>query len=526
MAQSHRDRLSAIDASFLHQERRASHMHIGGVVLMEGPPPSREEFARHIESRLHLVPRYRQKLAFPRFEMGRPFWVDDPRFNIDYHVRHTALPSPGSLEQLRGIAGRIFSQRLDRSKPLWEIWLVQGLEDGSFALVSKTHHALVDGVSGVDIATVLFDLAPTPPEQDEAAEKWAPAQEPSQAELVAEGIKAIVKTPGRLAGEAAKAIRDPASTVDAAREALEGIGEIAWAGLNPAPDVPLNVPIGPHRRVFWLQCELADFKAIKDGLGGTVNDAFLAVVAGGLGRWLRSRGVRTEGLELRGLVPVSIRARDEHHDLGNRIAALRGPLPVYAKDPVERLRIVREAMKGIKESKQALGAEVISGLEDFAPPTLLAQASRLNFSTRLFNLIITNVPGPQFPLYMMGREMREIVPVAFLPENHALAIAAMSYNGKLDFGLLADYDAIADIERLAEFFEESLQELLKAAKKPARKGKARKAGQTGKRKAAPRKPSGAKAAASKNGGATRASNGAKRQAMRGKAQRPRLIGGD
>ena len=340
MAQHHRDRLSAIDASFLHQERRSSHMHVGAIVLMEGPVPTREEFTRHIESRLHLVPRYRQKLAFPRFERGRPFWVDDPRFNIDYHVRHTALPSPGSMEQLRGIAGRIFSQRLDRSKPLWEIWLVQGLANGGFALVSKTHHALVDGVSGVDIATVLFDLSPDQPPREELP-PWVPEQEPSQAELVAEGIKDLLRAPGMIAGEAAKVVRDPSATVERAREAVEGVSEIAWAGLNPAPDVPLNVPIGPHRRIFWQQCELADFKAIKDGLGGTVNDAFLAVVAGGLGKWLRTRGVRTEGLELRGLIPVSIRATDEHHALGNRIAALRGPLPVYAKDPVERLRIVR-----------------------------------------------------------------------------------------------------------------------------------------------------------------------------------------
>ena len=505
MAQSHRDRLSAIDASFLHQEKRSSHMHVGAIVLMEGPVPSREEFTRHIESRLHLVPRYRQKLAFPRFEMGRPFWVDDPRFNIDYHVRHTALPAPGSMEQLRGIAGRIFSQRLDRSKPLWELWLVQGLANGGFALVSKTHHALVDGISGVDIATVLFDLSPTPPQQPDP-EPWVPEQEPSQAELVAEGIKDLMRAPGMVAGEAAKALRDPAATVERAREAAEGVGEVAWAGLNPAPDVPLNVEIGPHRRIVWLQCELADFKAVKDQLGGTVNDAFLAVVAGGLGKWLRTRGVRTEGLELRGLVPVSIRAKDEHHALGNRIAAVRGPLPVYAQDPVERLRIVRQSMKDVKESKLALGAEVISGLEDFAPPTLLAQASRLNFSTRLFNLLVTNVPGPQFPLYMMGREMQEIVPVAFLPENHALAIAAMSYNGKLDFGLLADYDAIPDLERMAEFFEESLEELLKSA----RKG---------------RKPR-AKAKAASSNGASSNGKGAKRSAIRGKAQRPRLIDSD
>ncbi len=280
---------------------------------------------------------------------------------------------------------------------------------------------------------------------------------------MAEGIKGLVRAPGRLAGEALKVAREPGAATGVHGRRWRDVGEVAWAGLNPAPDVPLNVPIGPHRRLFWAQTDLADFKAVKNGLGGTVNDAFLAVVAGGLGRWLRSRGVRTEGLELRGLVPVSIRTEDEHHNLGNRIAALRGPLPVYAQDPVERLRIVREAMQGIKESKQALGAEVISGLEDFAPPTLLAQASRLNFSTRLFNLIVTNVPGPQFPLYLMGREMLEIVPVAFLPEDHALAIAAMSYNGKLDFGLLGDYDAMPDLEELAGFLEESLAELVSAA---------------------------------------------------------------
>ena len=440
-------------------------MHVGAIVILEGPPPSREEFTEHIESRLHLVPRYRQKLSFPRFEMGRPFWVDDPRFLIDYHVRHTALPSPGSIEQLRGLAGRIFSQRLDRSKPLWEIWLAQGLEDGRVALISKTHHALVDGVSGVDIATVLFDLTPAPGEVPPEEDAWAPAPEPSQAELVAEGIKGVIRTPARLAGETARAVQSPGRTLARAREALEGVSEVAWAGMNPAPDVPLNVPIGPHRRVYWLQSELADFKAVKDGLGGTVNDAFLAVVAGGLGRWLRARGVRTEGLELRGLVPVSIRTDDEHGALGNRIAALRGPLPVYAEDPVERLKIVREAMQGIKDSKQALGAEVISGLEDFAPPTLLAMASRLNFSTRLFNLIVTNVPGPQFPLYLMGREMLELVPVAFLPDRHALAIAAMSYNGKLDFGLLGDYDAMPDIDELAGCLVESLDELVAAARR-------------------------------------------------------------
>jgi WS/DGAT/MGAT family acyltransferase len=466
--QAHRDRLTAIDASFLHQEKQASHMHVGALITFEGPPPSREDFIGHIEPQLSLIPRYRQRLAFPPFELGRPFWVDDPSFNLHYHVRHTALPRPGSDEQLRELTGRIFSQRLDRSKPLWELWIVQGLERNRFALISKTHHALVDGVSGVDIATVLFDLSPVPsdpPPQD----GWTPAPEPSDAELAAEGIKGIVRTPIEVAGRALGALSNPGRSAEQVREAAEGIGEILWAGLNPAPDVPLNVPIGPHRRVWWVESRLSDFKAIKDVLGGTVNDVVLTVVSGALGRWLRGRGVRTEGLELRALVPVSIRSEDERGSLGNRIAAMRGPLPVYADDPLERLRIVRASMGHLKESKQALGAEVIAGLTGFAPPTLLAQASRLNFSTRLFNLIVTNVPGPQFPLYILGREMESIVPIAFLPENHAMAVAIMSYNGKVHFGLLADYDAMKDLERFGGHLEDCLAELLTAAKKADRK---------------------------------------------------------
>ena len=467
MATGHKDRLSAVDASFLAQEGRSSHMHVGAVLMFEGPPPAYDELIAHVDSRLHLVPRYRQKLAFPRLEMGRPMWIDDPRLNIEYHVRHTALPAPGSIDELRLLAGRIFSQRLDRSKPLWEVWLVQGMNDHRFALITKTHHAMVDGISGVDLATVLFDLGPVP-QTVESAEPWRPRPEPSQAELMADGVKGLVKFPFELAERALGALRHPGEALREAREAAEGVGEIVWAGLNPAPETPLNVPIGPHRRVRWVQGRLDDYKEIKNALGGTVNDVVLAVVTGALRRWLRLRGVRTEGLELRALVPVSIRTEHERGALGNRIAAMRGPLPVYCEDPVSCLERVRESMQGLKESKQALGAEVIAGLEDFAPPTLLAQASRLNFSTRLFNVIVTNVPGPQFALYLVGRELQELVPIAFLPEDHALAVAIMSYNGRLDFGLLADYDAMTDLDDFALFLEDSLVALLEEARRRGR----------------------------------------------------------
>ena len=259
------------------------------------------------------------------------------------------------------------------------------------------------------------------------------------------------------------AVRSPEVAARKVVEALEGVGEVAGALADPAPDVPLNPSIGPHRRYTWARSELATFKQIKDTFGGTVNDVVLAVVTGALRKWLDRRGIRTEGLELRALVPVSVRAEDERGQLGNKLAAMRGPLPVYVEDPVRRLRVVSEQMEGLKRSKQALGAEVIARFNDFAPPTLLAQAARLNFSTRLFNLIVTNVPGPQIPLYVLGRELEEVFPVAFLPENHALAVAIMSYNGRICFGLLADYDSMEDVEIISAGLEESLDELEQAA---------------------------------------------------------------
>jgi len=462
--QRHLDRLTAVDASFLHQEGPHSHMHIGGLTILEGPPPAMEEVLEQIRQRLHLVPRYRHKLAFTALDSGRPVWVDDPSFNLEYHVRHSALPTPGDWDQLRNLTARIFSQGLDRSKPLWEMWFIEGLQDDRFAMISKSHHSLVDGIAGVDLATVLFDVSPSPPPIRHSGRAWQPHPEPGTAELLAAGLRGALRAGIGLAEGAVDALTHPDRAVSRAREAAEGIGEIVWAGLNPAPETPLNVPIGPHRRFVAVGSRLEDFKAVKNAFGGTVNDVVLAVVAGALRSFLIARGVRTEGVELRALVPVSVRAMDEHHEGGNRIVVMRGPLPVYIDDPVERLRFVSHAMDGLKESKQALGAEVISGAQNFAPPTILAQASRLNFSTRLFNLIVTNVPGPQFPLYVLGREMLEVYPVAFLPEHHALAIAIMSYNGEMNFGLLGDFDALPEIDSIGEAIAKELATLLSLAR--------------------------------------------------------------
>lgn len=463
MTQSHLDRLSSTDASFLHQEGQASHMHIGAVLIFEGPPPGFEDFLDHVRGRLHLVPRYRQKLANPPLETGRPLWVDDPTFNLEYHVRHTALPTPGTEAQLLRLAARIASQQLDRSKPLWEMWLVEGLEDGRFALLSKTHHSLVDGVSGVDLATVLFDLEPTPAPPPAELEPWQPKPEPSSADLAVAGVRGMIGVAAGIVTRGLTAATNPTGALERARDAAEGLGEIAWAMLNPAPDTPLNVEIGPHRRYAVVRQELADYKKVKDALGGTVNDVVLTVVSGALAKWLRSRGIRTEGLELRALVPVSVRRHDDRGTLGNKLTVMRAPLPVYISDPVARLKFVKKAMDGLKESKQAVGAATLSAVNEMAPPTILAQASRLNFSTRLFNLIVTNIPGPQFPLYVLGRQIKDLFPVAFLPRDHALAVAIMSYNGGLDYGLLADFDALPDIDVIAEGIQETLDELLLAA---------------------------------------------------------------
>jgi WS/DGAT/MGAT family acyltransferase len=485
--QRHLDRLSSIDASFLHQEGPTSHMHIGGVLVFEGPPPAFTDYLDHVRGRLHLVPRYRQKLSTPPLETGRPLWVDDPDFKLEYHVRHTALPSPGSEEQLFLLAGRIASQPLDRSKPLWENWIVEGLEGDRFALISKTHHALVDGVSGVDLASVLLDLDPAGMEPAEGLEPWQPKPEPSGAELVFAGVRGMAGAAAGLATRAVAAATRPATSFGVLRDAAEGVGEIVWAGLNPAPETPLNVEIGPHRRFAVVRHQLDDYKTVKNAFGGTVNDVVLTVVSGALARWLRSRGVRTEGLEMRALVPVSVRTEDHRGSLGNQLTVMRGPLPVYIRDPVARLRFVRRAMDGLKESKQAVGAATLAAVNNLAPPTILAQASRLNFSTRLFNLLVTNIPGPQFPLYVLGRRLEDLFPLAFLPKNHGLAVAIMSYDGGIDYGLLADYDALPDIPVIADGIDASLRELLEAASRERQ---------------APKRTSNERGAGARNGGPT------------------------
>jgi len=477
------DRLTAIDAQFLTNENENSHMHIGAVMIFEGDPPSYDEFKAHIASRLDFVPRYRQKLVYPPYGTGRPLWADDPDFNLNYHLRHTALPGAGDERALKILASRLFSQSLDRAKPLWEMYLVEDLDDDRFAIIIKSHHAMIDGISGVDIGTVIFDVTPDAepivPKQD-----WKPAALPSNMSLLERGAKELATEPIKLGEKAIGALRSPSGLVGRVGESAEGLAEVARALADSAPDVPLNVPIGPHRRITWTSAPLDEFKRIKDVFGTTVNDVVLAIAAGSIRKWLVEREVDTDGLELRAMVPVSVRSDDERGQLGNKLATMRAPLPVYEPDPVARLEIVSASMDGLKQSKQALGAEVIARLNDFAPPTLLAQAARLTFSTRLFNLLVTNVPGPQIPLYVLGRKLERPFPVAFLAKNHGLAIGVMSYSGQVNIGLIGDFDALPDIGQVRRGLNESLAELSAAAdevensiapEKPKKRRTARKA---------------------------------------------------
>jgi diacylglycerol O-acyltransferase / wax synthase len=458
------DRLTGLDASFLHLEDEAAHMHVAAVMTFAGSPPDIDELAEGIESRLHLVPRYRQRLAFVPLGQGRPRWVDDPHFNLRYHVRHTALPEPGTEDQLKRLAGRVFSQRLDRDKPLWEMWVVEGLGGGDrFAVLSKTHHALVDGVSGIDIMSVLFDTQPEPAAPAPEGKRWLPAPTPSRAQLLGEALVERITVPAEVVRGARALFRGPRRIASAAMGSLAGVGAMARVGFSPAPRTLYNERIGPHRRFTWVRMQLSDVKAIKNGLGGTVNDVMLATVTGALGRHMRRRGVDTDGLELRAMVPVSVRSEEARGALGNQVAAMMAPLPVGLQDPVSRMERISEAMAHLKSGGQAVGAQVLTELTGFAPPNIMSQAARVVARQRMFNLVVTNVPGPQFPLYMAGRELKDLFPMVPLAPNQALGIAIMSYNGTINFGLVGDYDLMSDIDDLADDLHASLGELADAA---------------------------------------------------------------
>jgi diacylglycerol O-acyltransferase / wax synthase len=466
MPQGHLERLTAFDTSFLANEKANGHMAIGAVLMFEGPPPDHEDFLTHICSRVHMLPRLRQRLAYPPLQLGTPFWIDHPEFDIHDHVRWIRLPEPGTERQFEELVGELLAPPLDRSKPLWQLNVVEGFDDDRFAIVYKTHHAMADGISAVDIGMLLFDVEPRS-EPDRTEVDWKPGATPSGGALLGRAFHGIAASLRRCGAWLRRAFDNPSRAARRAGDGLIGLWEVTWNLARPAPKVPFNRPIGPERSFFWATFDLADFKRVKNALGGTVNDVSLTVASGAIRRWLQDRDVEVDGLELKALVPVSIRTENEHGELGNKLTAMRGPLPVGIGDPAKRLRFVSDAMDGLKDSKQPLGAEALWGLNDwfrdFAPPFLLSPTAGINFSTRLFNMLVTNFPGPQVAFYVLGRQLTHIHPVGFLARNHALAIAILSYNGQVSFGVLADPAAIPDAARIRDHFASCVEELLDLA---------------------------------------------------------------
>jgi diacylglycerol O-acyltransferase / wax synthase len=457
------ERLSAIDTSFLTFEGPTTHMHVGGVGVYDAGPLAKPEggvdidrIRAYIASRLHLVPRYRQRLAFVPI-VNRPVWVDDDHFNLNYHVRHANLPHPGDERQLKRLCGRIMSQQLDREKPLWEAWIIEGLQGGRFVLLSKAHHCMVDGIAGVDLIAAL--MSPNPDEQIEKPPHWEPRPAPTPMQLLREELAARARAPAQLARTLRRALDEPERVREEIGERASAVWQMMEAGLLPPAPTPLNRPIGPHRRFDWLALELGEVKAVKNRLGGTVNDVVLAIIAGAMRRFLQRRKVSLNGLEYRVTIPVNTRAPEQQGQMGNRVSAWLAVLPIQERDPRQRLERVREMTGTLKKSHQARGAETLIQLAEWVPPLTVALGVRLTSWLHPYNLIISNVPGPQLPLYMLGAPMRKGYPLLPLFENQGLAVAILSYAGKLCFGINADWDLVPDLHAFVEDISASFREL-------------------------------------------------------------------
>jgi WS/DGAT/MGAT family acyltransferase len=456
------DRLSALDVSFLYMETPTTAMLVGGVAVFEPPADGfdYERLVQLISQRIGLVPRYRQTVRWVPGHLANPVWVDDPEFDVTYHVRRSALPKPGTDAQLRELVGRLQSRQLDRNRPLWEIYLVEGLEHGRVAIVTKTHHAMVDGVSAVDIGTVILDLEPTPREVPD--DDWSPSREPSSLGLVTGAVTDFLAKPSGVLDTARAAVVDLRETAGKVASVAGGVLASARTIAKQAPATPLNVPIGEQRRFGMAATSLDDYKRVRKAHGGTVNDVVLATVAGALRTWLLTRGETvTPTTTVRVMVPVSVRSETQKGELGNRVSSYFVDLPVGEQSAVVRLHQVSYAMKGHKESGAAVGADALVQLSGFAPPTIHSLAARTasTLTRRLFNLVVTNVPGPQFPLYAAGARMLAMYPVVPLAKNQAVSIGLTSYDGGVYYGLNADRDAMPDVEVLAQSIEDSLSEL-------------------------------------------------------------------
>jgi diacylglycerol O-acyltransferase / wax synthase len=469
VAYTHHERLSAVDSSFLALEDANAHMHIGAVAEFEAAPLTGSDgrldvarIERAIEASLHRFPRYRQRLEWVPL-LDHPVWVDDASFNFPYHVRHTCLPPPGDERQLKRLAGRILSQQLDRGKPLWELWIVEGLASGRIAIVTKVHHCMIDGVGSVELTGLAMQASADPdPRLSAPAPRWMPRPAPSKLQLVRGEVQHRVAASANGLAVALRSAAHPIRAATTLYSTVEGIVEAVTAGLRPASPTPLNVEIGPHRRFDWCEGDLDRVKRIKERLGGTVNDVVLAIVSGAIRRFLRQRGLAPADLDFRAMIPVNIR-RDGDHTVGNRVAMLVARLPLDAGSPRERLARVIGETRGLKRSHQAAGMEAIEEVGDATFTSLFVEFARASALNRPFNLVVTNVPGPPFPIYMLGARMLACHPLVPLFRGQALGIALFSYDGRLFWGCNADWDAVPDLHDLVAAIDVETAHLADAA---------------------------------------------------------------
>jgi diacylglycerol O-acyltransferase / wax synthase len=458
------ERLSSLDAGFLQLENDRQQMHVGSLLLFEGPPPSFASFTAHLAACLDEVPRYRQRVQRMPLDLARPAWADDPHFSLAYHLRHTAIPSPGDDVALRALVGRVMGQRLDVDRPLWEMWLVEGLADGRWAVITKTHHAMIDGLAGNELMEIVLDRSPEAPHR--TPQTWTPDPEPSAARLAVEGVTGLAELPVDLVRAVRDAVDALATPTELARAGLARVAGLASAGRRAArPTSVLNGPLGPHRRWGWARAELDDARTVKEAAHCTVNDVVLAACAGGLREYLLQRGEDVTDVVVRSLVPVSIRTEEHRGRLGNQVTAMFADLPVGVADPWERLAACTRQMEGLKRSGQAVGVQFMVSAADFVPATLMTLGARAYVVTgqRVVNTVTTNVPGPQYPLYLLGRRMLEVFPYIPVAQDVRISIGIVSYDGHLAFGVTGDYDAVPDLDLLCGAIEGAFAELVTAA---------------------------------------------------------------
>jgi diacylglycerol O-acyltransferase / wax synthase len=464
------DRMSALDASFFYAESENTPMHVGSVTVFDGPAPSYGDVVRLILTKLPKVPRYRQRVRPVPLQLGRPLWVDDPHFQILYHVRHTAVPNPGSDEQLRNLAGRVLGQRLDLAKPLWELWLVEGLADDKWALISKVHHCMVDGVAGTDLMQLMFDLAPDA--THDAPQDWTPQHAPSSLSVMTGAMTEAMTHPVEQLSSLptlGTAVRVAKGVARSGKTLAGTVPSLAKQAVTPTAR-SLNGPIGPHRRWDWTDGRFEEFKAVRTALGGTVNDVVLTAITAGFRDLLQGRGELTsEKLVVRSMVPVSVRRPNQKGSLNNQVSAVFVDLPVGLADPVDRLASIRGQMDEYKKALGAVDANSIISMGNYVAPTLLSLGVRavLQAGQMWCQAVTTNVPGPRVPLYVLGRRMTTATAYVPIAGGTRCSIGIFSYLDTMTFGINADFDGYPDIDVLSGGIRRGIEELLAVAAQQA-----------------------------------------------------------